>query len=125
MLLKNQLRTGGLIYTVPDYFTRKRSRLTLPGPANNKVAKHARNKPASSPLPKKSPWCATNNATDIVIINGIQASLVKRPSIINAAQKNSAKIASDNDALEPMPKGSAKTTCFLREMYQLIQSMIH
>jgi len=70
-------------------------------------------------LPKKSPWCATNNATDIVMINGIQASLVKRPSIINAAQKNSAKIASDKDALEPIPKGSAKRPAFSEKCINL------
>ena len=65
------------------------------------------NNPAASPLPKKSPLCAENKATDMAMTRGIQASLVNSPMTTNAAQKNSANITSANDVVEPIWKGSA------------------
>lgn len=90
-----------------NYFAIKRSRLTFPGPVNSSTKNTVINSPAASPLPKKSPLCAENNATDIAMTKGIHASLVKRPMITNAAQKNSAKTTRANDVVEPMWNGSA------------------
>ena len=53
-----------------------------------------------------------NKATDMFMISGIQASRVKRPSMINTEQKNSAKIVKDKEAVEPIPKGLAKLPAF-------------
>lgn len=84
------------------YFAINLSKLAFPGPVTSNTKKTMRNIPAASPLPKKSPLFAENSATDIAITNGMQASLVNKPSMINAAQKNSAKTTSANDVVEPM-----------------------
>ena len=79
-----------------------RSRLTFPGPANNKVMKQARNNPAFNPTPKKSLLLANTSATAIVIIREIDASLVNNPKTINAPQKNSANNTNARDVVEPI-----------------------
>src|SRR5512141_279135 len=102
MLLNNESKTGAATGTGFDYFAINRSRLTLPGPVNSNTKNTMRNIPAASPLPKKSPPKAENKATDMAITNGIQASLVNKPMITNAAQKNSAKTTRANDVVEPI-----------------------
>lgn len=89
-----------------NYLVINLSKLTLPGPVSSKVKKTIRNSPAASPFPKKSPPMAENNATDMAITSGMQARRVNKPSITNAAQKNSAKTTRANDVVEPMWKGS-------------------
>jgi hypothetical protein len=84
-----------------DYLVINLSKLTLPGPVNNNVKKAIKNIPAASPFPKKSPPMAENKATAMAITNGIQASLVNKPMITKAAQKNSAKTTRANDVVEP------------------------
>jgi hypothetical protein len=95
------------------------SRLTLPGPVNNKVTKHARNKPALSPTPKKAPLWAKKRATDIAMISGMQASLVNNPRIMNAEQKNSANTTREREVVEPICKGSANLGAFCAKSINL------
>jgi hypothetical protein len=95
------------------------SRLTFPGPVNNKVIKQARNKPAASPTPKKAPLFAMNKATDIAIISGMQAIRVNKPRIINAEQKNSANTTKERDVVEPIWKGSANLGAFCAKCISL------
>src|SRR5215216_793930 len=102
MILKSKLKNGERTCTGFDYLPINLSKLTLPGPVNNRVKKQTRNKPASSPFPKKSPLFAEKRATDMAMISGIQASRVNKPSMINAAQKNSAKTTRAKDVVEPI-----------------------
>jgi hypothetical protein len=97
----NESKAGVAIGTGFDYLAINRSRLTFPGPVISNTKNATRYNPAASPFPKKSPPIAENKATDIAINSGIQANLVNKPSIINAAQKNSAKTTRANDVVEP------------------------
>lgn len=55
----------------------------------------------------------------MAITNGMVASLVNRPRMINAAQKNSAKMTSDKEAVEPTSKGSAKLLALAEKVWSL------
>ena len=79
------------------------STLTLPAPNSSNTIKQIKNNAATWPSPKKSALCALNNAIPMQIINGIQASLVNKPSITKRLQKNSANITNAVVALEPIP----------------------
>ena len=46
----------------------------------------------------------------MAIISGMQAKRVRNPTIINAAQKNSAKMTSDMEVTDPILKGSVKVS---------------
>jgi hypothetical protein len=95
-----------------NYFPINLSKLTLPGPVNNRTTKQVRNKPALSPLPKNSPLCAKNKATDMAMMSGIAANRVNSPRIIKAAQKNSANTTMDKEVVDPIWKGSANRGAF-------------
>ena len=86
-----------LIWPSTEYF---------PGPAKNRKMKISRNNKGFSFEPKGSSACAIKAATDMVIISGINESLLIKPTSNKMAQKNSAKMVSCRDKAGPKPIGS-------------------
>jgi hypothetical protein len=79
------------------------STLTLPGPQKSIVRKPTKKIVAFSPVLKKSMLCTLNNATDMFITRGTATALVNKPMIRKSAQKNSAKMESTSELVDPMP----------------------
>ncbi len=79
------------------------STLTLPGPQKSIVRKPIKKYVAFSPVLKISMLCTLNKATDMLITSGTATTLVNKPMIRKRAQKNSAKMASTSELVDPMP----------------------